>query len=96
MACGWDAWGSRLDETAPAGRNPLHWAVLKSSREFVELDLEEEQRGEIFEHWRHCLAQNDVAIESRVDWPRGGASLYFRDPDGHLLELITPGCWAIY
>jgi hypothetical protein len=26
----------------------------------------------------------------------GGASLYSRDPDGHLLELITPGCWAIY
>jgi len=31
-----------------------------------------------------------------VDWPRGGRSLYFRDPDQHLLELITPGCWSIY
>ncbi|HUJ24300.1 MAG TPA: VOC family protein [Bryobacteraceae bacterium] len=46
--------------------------------------------------WEQRLAQNSVAIESRVEWPRGGRSLYFRDPDGHLLELVTPGCWAIY
>jgi catechol 2,3-dioxygenase-like lactoylglutathione lyase family enzyme len=37
-----------------------------------------------------------VAIESRMEWPRGGKSIYFRDPDGHLLEVLTPGVWAIY
>jgi len=42
------------------------------------------------------LVENAVAIESRVSWPRGGHSIYFRDPDNHLVELITPGCWAIY
>lgn len=46
--------------------------------------------------WLSWLSQNGVEIESRVGWERGGASLYFRDPDGHLLELITPGCWEIY
>lgn len=46
--------------------------------------------------WVEHLHANQVEIESRVAWPRGGFSLYFRDPDGHLLELITPGCWAIY
>ena len=46
--------------------------------------------------WTEHLRAHDVAIESRVAWPRGGFSLYFRDPDGHLLELITPGCWEIY
>jgi catechol 2,3-dioxygenase-like lactoylglutathione lyase family enzyme len=35
-------------------------------------------------------------IESRVRWERGGDSLYFRDPDGHLAELATPGIWPIY
>ena len=46
--------------------------------------------------WEERLAQNSVAIESRISWPRGGRSIYFRDPDGHLVELITPGCWTIY
>lgn len=46
--------------------------------------------------WSEHLRKHDIAIESRVAWPRGGFSLYFRDPDGHLLELVTPGCWEIY
>jgi catechol 2,3-dioxygenase-like lactoylglutathione lyase family enzyme len=46
--------------------------------------------------WLRRLQEKGVEIESQVDWPRGGRSLYFRDPDNHLLELITPGCWSIY
>jgi catechol 2,3-dioxygenase-like lactoylglutathione lyase family enzyme len=34
-----------------------------------------------------------IAIEGRTNWRRGGISIYFRDPDGHLLELATPGLW---
>ncbi|MDQ2949403.1 MAG: VOC family protein [Acidobacteriota bacterium] len=75
--------------TIPGGRIPGHGASGQMHLAFT-IDATDE------EHWRHWLAQNDVAIESRVEWPRGGASLYFRDPDSHLLELITPGCWAIY
>lgn len=46
--------------------------------------------------WAARLERGGVAIESRVRWPRGGESLYARDPDGHSVELITPGLWAIY
>ncbi len=46
--------------------------------------------------WTEHLRAHNVPIESRVAWPRGGFSVYFRDPDGHLLELVTPGCWEIY
>ena len=48
------------------------------------------------EPWERWLEQHQLVIESRVRWGRGGQSIYFRDPDGNLLELVTPGCWAIY
>ena len=48
------------------------------------------------EPWERWLEQHQVAIESKVRWERGGQSIYFRDHDGHLVELVTPGCWAIY
>lgn len=46
--------------------------------------------------WRQRLAALGVPIESEVNWERGGLSLYFRDPDGHLGELVTPGTWRTY
>ena len=46
--------------------------------------------------WEKHLLDNGIAIESKVQWERGGQSLYFRDPGGNLLELATPGLWSIY
>lgn len=46
--------------------------------------------------WEKQLAEHDVEIEGRMRWEQGGESIYFRDPDGHLLELVTPGIWANY
>jgi catechol 2,3-dioxygenase-like lactoylglutathione lyase family enzyme len=46
--------------------------------------------------WQEQLAAENVAIEGRTKWPRGGTSIYFRDPDGHLVELATPGLWPGY
>jgi catechol 2,3-dioxygenase-like lactoylglutathione lyase family enzyme len=46
--------------------------------------------------WETRLEDMGVAVESRVRAPRGGTSLYFRDPDGHLVELATPGIWEVY
>ena len=46
--------------------------------------------------WEHRLTSQGIAIEEKKRWERGGTSLYFRDPDGHLLELATPGVWPVY
>jgi len=43
--------------------------------------------------WRERLNEQGIALESTVTWDGGATSLYFRDPDGHLLELMTPGFW---
>lgn len=51
---------------------------------------------EDFADWEARLRQGGLTIESTVRWPRGGTSLYVRDPDGHLVELATPGIWEIY
>ena len=46
-------------------------------------------RADDLEAWRAHLASVDVEIESVVDWPTGGVSIYFRDPDRHAIELKT-------
>jgi catechol 2,3-dioxygenase-like lactoylglutathione lyase family enzyme len=46
--------------------------------------------------WRARLEEHGISIESSFTWPDGGTSIYFRDPDAHLLELLTPGVWPIY
>jgi catechol 2,3-dioxygenase-like lactoylglutathione lyase family enzyme len=46
--------------------------------------------------WEKRLGDNGIVVEGRTDWRRGGHSIYFRDPDGHLLEFATPGLWTTY
>ena len=45
--------------------------------------------------WRQRLTEKGVAIEQEMEWPRGGKSIYFRDPAGNLVELVTPGIWGL-
>ena len=46
--------------------------------------------------WESWLQERGIAIEEKRTWEEGGRSLYFRDPDRHLLELVTPGTWSVY
>jgi catechol 2,3-dioxygenase-like lactoylglutathione lyase family enzyme len=64
------------------GSGPLHVAFAISKDQLDE--------------WERHLAARSVAIEGATNWSRGGRSIYFRDPDGHLLELATPGLWTVY
>jgi catechol 2,3-dioxygenase-like lactoylglutathione lyase family enzyme len=81
--------GSREDMTTPGGtipghdgHGPLHIGFAVAADELAA--------------WEQRLEERGILIESRVTWPRGGTSVYFRDPDGHVLELATPGLWATY
>jgi catechol 2,3-dioxygenase-like lactoylglutathione lyase family enzyme len=44
--------------------------------------------------WVAALGKHGIVIESRVKCPRGGESIYFRDHDSNLLELVTPVAWV--
>ena len=44
--------------------------------------------------WRTHLEARGIAIESDVRWPRGGRSLYVRDPAGNSVEIASPALWG--
>jgi catechol 2,3-dioxygenase-like lactoylglutathione lyase family enzyme len=43
--------------------------------------------------WEEHLRRLEITIEGRMTWTSGAQSLYFRDPDRHMLEVATPGVW---
>jgi catechol 2,3-dioxygenase-like lactoylglutathione lyase family enzyme len=64
------------------GAGPLHVAFAIGKDELA--------------RWEQHLQEKGVTIEGATNWSRGGRSIYFRDPDRHLLELATPGLWSVY
>jgi catechol 2,3-dioxygenase-like lactoylglutathione lyase family enzyme len=50
--------------------------------------------GAALDAWRARLELAGVSVEAETAWPSGGRSLYFRDPDGNSIELITRGSWG--
>jgi catechol 2,3-dioxygenase-like lactoylglutathione lyase family enzyme len=48
-----------------------------------------------FDRWRQRLRNHAVPIEAEMEWPRGGHSIYFRDPAGNSIELASPRIWGL-
>jgi catechol 2,3-dioxygenase-like lactoylglutathione lyase family enzyme len=75
--------GASRDITSPHdGDGELHLAFAIPA---AELD-----------NWESWLREKAITVEEKRSWKLGGWSLYFRDPDRHLLELATPGVWSVY
>ena len=45
--------------------------------------------------WRQRLEASCIEIESDMQWPQGGRSIYFRDPAGNSLEFTEARIWGI-
>lgn len=78
--------GSTVAHETPFGPIPPHDA---SGSQHLCFSI---NRSEL-EAWQDHLKAMSIPVESRLDWSKGGSSLYFRDPDGHSIEVATPGLW---
>ena len=79
---------SAAGDDTPRGRIPGHDGDGKLHVAFAVAE-------DTIEDWRKHLAEQGVEIISHVRPEQGGESLYFRDPDGHLIELATPNIWHL-
>jgi catechol 2,3-dioxygenase-like lactoylglutathione lyase family enzyme len=62
---------------------PQHYAFLTSEGEFDEIF------GRIVEQHLEHWADPGKTASSEINHNDGGRGVYFEDPDGHLLEIIT-------
>lgn len=54
-----------------------------------------ECKKEDYKAWRDKLVDAGITILQDVEWPRGGHSFYFHDPDMNLAEIVEPGIWDV-
>jgi len=48
------------------------------------------------EEWETWFEEKGVEILGRMEWERGGKSVYVRDWEGHVIEVMTRGVWEVY
>ncbi|WP_011583323.1 MULTISPECIES: VOC family protein [Chelativorans] len=72
--------GARLPVPPHGARGPGHLCFSASTEE---IDL-----------WKKRLEGHNIAIEADFVWPKGGRSIYFRDPSGNSLEFAEPRIWG--
>ena len=58
------------------------------------LHLAFEVKEEEYQEWKRKITEAGISILHEQMWKRGRHSFYFRDPDGHLLEILPEnGIW---
>lgn len=51
-------------------------------------------RSDALDAWRAHLEAAGIGIEADFTWPKGGRSLYFRDPAGNSIEIANSAIWG--
>jgi catechol-2,3-dioxygenase len=70
---------------------PVHGAFAPPSVIHFALEIEKQN----YDSAKHMLSEKNIKIEKEVTWETGTNSMYFRDPVGNLVEIITQGSWPI-
>jgi len=79
--------GSTTGQETPGGFIPPHDGHGQLHMAFHVQDAD-------IEGWKELLRDKDVRLISELQM-NSGHSLYFHDPDGHVIELGTPGLWKV-
>ena len=72
---------ARLPVPPHGSRGPGHLCFAASAEEI--------------DRWRAEFQSQGIAIEADFEWPKGGRSIYFRDPSGNSLEIAEPRIWGL-
>ncbi|RBY78404.1 VOC family protein [Blastococcus sp. TF02-09] len=75
--------GVSLDYAEDGAPHPQHYAFLVSETEFDEIHARITARG--LPYWADPFHRE----EGRINTDDGGRGLYWDDPDGHRLEILT-------
>ena len=70
---------------------PVHGAFAPPSVIHFALEIEKQN----YDSAKHMLSEKNIKIEKELTWEKGTNSIYFRDPAGNLVEIITQGSWPI-
>lgn len=54
-----------------------------------------EINNEDYHQWLEKLREKEIIIEKEIEFEKEKRSIYFRDPSGNLVELITQKAWPV-
>ena len=70
---------------------PIHGVNTPPSIIHLAFEIDKED----YNNWKERLDKNEIIIEKEIEFDKGIRSIYFRDPVGNLIELITKDAWPI-
>jgi catechol-2,3-dioxygenase len=70
---------------------PIHGAFAPPSIIHFALEIEKQN----YDNTKYMLNEKNIKIEKEVIWEKRTNSIYFRDPAGNLVEIITQDSWPV-
>jgi catechol 2,3-dioxygenase-like lactoylglutathione lyase family enzyme len=80
-----------LESNDDDSKLPVHGAFAPPSIIHFAFEIDKEN----YHSAKYTLNEKNVKIEREVVWEKGTNSVYFRDPAGNLVEIITQGSWPV-
>ncbi|KAH8892385.1 putative glyoxalase family protein [Thozetella sp. PMI_491] len=80
------------DRVVPGGMIPKHGSPIGLGQHIAFACSGPEELKEWTDHFR----EKNVTILAETTWEKGGKSVYVKDWEGHVIEVMTTGVWEVY